>query len=560
MQQNANRLSLVYFGLACCLLLGGPTLGRADHIFDLQSAAIRNGHSPAAHWGYDPDDYTLWKTHSNRLIPVYTYGTLNAGKGVDLNSYTGENSLYRNAERLRELYGRVPPHTVNPTAEYLDQTDLAALQRAGFAAGKRHVFLVVFDGMDWDTTRAAAIHNTQSVPYTSGRGRGTHFQEYTAGGTSQYGFMVTSPHNDGTKTNVDNQTVLNPGGTLRGGYNPQLGGATPWDKPTDKRYLIAKSEDAAMRHAYTDSSSSATSMTVGAKIYNNSVNVDATGNQLTTIAYEVQQQGYAVGAVTSVPISHATPAAAYAHNVYRNDYQDLTRDLLGLPSIAHPQTPLSGLDVIIGGGYGAVAKTDEAQGANFIPGNVFLADHDLQAIDARQGGKYTVAIRQSGVDGTKAIQKAAQSAAKSGTRLFGFYGVGSVKGHLPYATADGDYRPAPDHTGKSEEYSAADLTENPTLAEMTQAALTVLARKPKGFWLMVEPGDVDWANHQDNLDNSIGAVNSGDAAVRVITDWVEKNSNWEESLMIVTADHGHYLVLDRPALLIAPENRASAKK
>jgi len=84
---------------------------------------------------------------------------------------------------------------------------------------------------------------------------------------------------------------------------------------------------------------------------------------------------------------------------------------------------------------------------------------------------------------------------------------------------------------------------------MTTAALTVLEKNPKGFWLMVEAGDVDWANHDDNIDNSIGAVNSGDAAVKAITDWVEQHSNWMESLLIVTADHGHYLVLEKPELL-----------
>ena len=45
---------------------------------------------------------------------------------------------------------------------------------------------------------------------------------------------------------------------------------------------------------------------------------------------------------------------------------------------------------------------------------------------------------------------------------------------------------------------------------------------------------------------------SGDEAVKVITDWVEQHSNWNESLLIVTADHGHYLFLDRPDLLIEP--------
>jgi alkaline phosphatase len=45
----------------------------------------------------------------------------------------------------------------------------------------------------------------------------------------------------------------------------------------------------------------------------------------------------------------------------------------------------------------------------------------------------------------------------------------------------------------------------------------------------------------------IGAVFSGDAAVRSIANWVEANSSWKESLMIVTGDHGLCLVVDDPA-------------
>ncbi len=77
-----------------------------------------------------------------------------------------------------------------------------------------------------------------------------------------------------------------------------------------------------------------------------------------------------------------------------------------------------------------------------------------------------------------------------------------------------------------------------------------MGRDKTPFWLMVESGDVDWANHDDNIDNSIGAVNSGDDAVKAITAWVERHSNWNESLVIVTADHGHMLNLTKPELLV----------
>ncbi len=59
---------------------------------------------------------------------------------------------------------------------------------------------------------------------------------------------------------------------------------------------------------------------------------------------------------------------------------------------------------------------------------------------------------------------------------------------------------------------------------------------------------MDFALHDNNLDNAIGAVLSGEEAVRVLFDWIERHHAWEDSLVIVTADHGHYLVLDNPRL------------
>jgi alkaline phosphatase len=549
---------------------------RADHIRDLQTKAIEANEAEFGHWGYVPLNYKQWGSHSNRLIPVYTFGTLigtssdssTAGKlgPVDLRNFSGANGPYRNEAQLKRIYGRVPSHTLNPTAEYFDQTNVYDLQMAAFASGKKYVFLMIFDGMDWQTTRAAAIYKTQKIAYSSGRGTGLHLQDYTAGGTTQFGFMCTSPHNAGTKTDPNTQTVLNPGGTMFGGYCVERGGPNPWTPGTDPLYPIGKSTDRLFQHAYTDSSSSATSMTAGIKTFNDGVNIDPTGVPVRTIAHWAQEQGYSVGAVTSVPVSHATPACTYAHNVERDDYQDLTRDLLGLKSISHPNEPLSGLDVLIGGGYGDERKIDDPtgtgidiktnpQGTNFVPGNVYLTDADRNSIDAKNGGRYVTAIRTKSINGRQRLSDAAREAAMLGKRLLGFYGNGKFKGHLPFATADGLYDPTVGRSGtaKTEVYEPADLEENPRLTDMTSAAIQVLSQNPKGFWLMVEAGDVDWANHDNNIDNSIGAVLSGDAAVKTITDWVETHSNWNETLLIVTADHGHYLVLEKPELLIAPK-------
>ncbi|MES2791079.1 MAG: alkaline phosphatase [Planctomycetota bacterium] len=523
-----------------------------DWIRELQTKAVVQGHADWGHWGIDPEKYTQWSSHSNRLIPVYTYGTKNAGTGVNLDSYTGANSPYRSEAELKRIYGRLPEKTLCATAEYLDQTNIFDIQMAGAAAGKKHIFLVIFDGMDWQTTRAAAIQATQQVKYTEGRGTGLFWQDYTAGGTTQFGYMVTSAHNEGTDIDVNTQTVKNPGGKMFGGYDPLRAGFTPWDKPASLAYLISKPATEPAMHAYTDSSSSATSMTTGIKTFNGAVNVDYNGAPVETAAHRLQAQGWLVGAISSVPISHATPASAYAHNVERDDYQDLTRDQLGLKSISHPVTPLQGLDVLIGGGFGYVDLLKKPQGDNYVAGNVYLTTADQKAVDIANGGKYVVATREPGVPGAASLQAAATKAATENHRLLGFYGNGKYSGHLPFTTADGDFKPAIGRSSKAEEYSPADLTENPTLAEMTKAGITAIARPNQKFWLMVEAGDVDWGNHDDNLDTSIGAVKSGDAAIKVITDWVEQHSNWDESLMIVTADHGHLLVLDKPEALITP--------
>jgi alkaline phosphatase len=531
----------------CGLAVVAPAEGQAsrdyaddarDHLRCLQTEAMAKGKADWAHWGINRNRFTGWTRHSNRLIPVYTFG-------ISLDGFTGRNSVYRDRGKIEAIYGRLPDGTLNPEAEYLDQTDLYRLQKKAIEAGKKYVVLLIFDGMDWQTTRAAAVYASGKVAYDAGRGTGLAFQDYR-GVKTDFAYFVSSPHNDKTTFDVDAQTVLTAGGKIPGGYDFRRGGSAPWSLPEDPAYLLGESRE--RKQAVTDSAAAATSMTCGIKTYNDAINVDPEGKQAVPIAHELQAQGFAVGVVTSVPISHATPAAAYAHNVTRDDYHDLTRDLVGLPSIAHRNEPLPGVDVLIGAGWGHEGLLPEGQGENFLPGNRYLTKDDLAKIDVDQGGRYVVAQRTSGSNGRDLLQAAANRAAEEHHRLLGFFGIRT--GHLPFRTADGKYNPAPGVSMVSEFYSDADVAENPTLADMTQAALDVLGTNDRGFWLMVEAGDVDWANHDDNVDSSIGAVLSGDDAFRAITRWAERNDRWNETALIVTADHGHYLVLDDPATLI----------
>ena len=526
-----------------------PIAPAADPVRAMEAEAEASGKATWGHWGDQADRYISWSNHSNRLIPVYTFGTL-------LDAVAGPKSAYRDAERLTKLYGRLPDDTLNPDADYFDQTDIYRLQMMAADAGKKYIVLVVFDGLDWTTTRTAAIAARGRVAYDAGRGTGFAFQDYR-GAPTDFGCCVTSPANDGTKVDVDAQAVKNPGGELPGGYDPRRGGQAPWAPLPDLRYLIGR--DRSRPHAVTDSAASATSLCSGSKTYNDAINIDPEGRQIEPIARTLQARGYAVGAVTSVPVSHATPACSYANNVSRDDYQDISRDMLGEPSIAHRTDPLPGLDVLIGAGYGVrgTKESDKDQGVNFEPGGKYLADSTLAAIDSRQGGRYRVAVRTFGQAGDEVLAGAAEDAIQRNLRLFGLFGV--TEGNLPYQTADGDFDPVgcrPEQAVTADRlrkkycpikpYSEADLSENPTLADMTRAALDVLESRGK-FWLMVEAGDVDWASHANDIDAAIGAVKSGDAAFQAVVKWIERHDAWDESVVIVTADHGHLFVLEDPA-------------
>jgi alkaline phosphatase len=542
-----------------------------DRLKELQTSSIASKDVKASrpyHFGSQGagDVFSNHASHSNRLIPIYAFG-----KKADLGSVTGKNSIYRDQSRLEALYGFLPVNTVNPDAEYADQSDLYRVQKEAVARGAKHLFIVWFDGLDWLTTQAAAIVRTGKV-YTEGKGTGLLFQDYQAGGSAQFGYYVTSPTHDKNRPDVDSQTVIIEADSLLGGYDARIAGPNPWTLgplgPKAPGYLKGQSANArdkqgvaavgGVLHAYTDSAPSAAEFASGRKSYNNGINVTDDGRLVPTLFHELQDQGWRVGTVTSVPFNHASPAAMYAHNVHRDDYQDLARDMLGLPSITQldkKEGPHPGLDVVIGAGSGQDGSKPliEAQGDNGVVGNTHITDADKRAIDARNGGKYVVAETEPGANGARILQMSAARAAREGHRLFGFFGSKKLN-HLPYRTADGGFDPAPDLDGKAETYTKTELAEQPTLVEMTRAALTVLAGRPdRPFALFVEAGDVDFALHKNNLDNAVGALFSGEEAVRVIIDWVEKNSNWDDSVLVIGADHGHYLVLDDPSALVAPK-------
>jgi alkaline phosphatase len=183
--------------------------------------------------------------------------------------------------------------------------------------------------------------------------------------------------------------------------------------------------------------------------------------------------------------------------------------------------------------------------------------------------------------GDELIAKSLQLDPNKGDRLLGLYGARGQNGNIPVPTANGDYSntgldmfsvystaalgssatsngpqvPKPDairplangiDNGRGEsaaQFIAKEVKANPTLSDMTQAALNMLGKDQDGFWLMVEGGDIDWSLHDNNMDNLIGTMNAFDNSVQTVIDWVGKNGGWSKNVLIVTADHDHYLTL-----------------
>ena len=112
-------LSFLFLATSACFAQEATT-DQTDAIRQMQFVDIDSDVPTFGHWGDKPTKYSSWTNHSNRLVPIYTFG-------IGLEKYTGENSVYRNEAAIIKLYGQLPPETVNPDANYMDQSNVCLL-------------------------------------------------------------------------------------------------------------------------------------------------------------------------------------------------------------------------------------------------------------------------------------------------------------------------------------------------------------------------------------------------------------------------------------------------
>jgi alkaline phosphatase len=280
--------------------------------------------------------------------------------------------------------------------------------------------------------------------------------------------------------------------------------------------VMAWSEFDWVKTCYTDSASSATVMSTGVKTYNGAIGVDLDQQPLVHALQVAEQKGKSTGVVTSVEWTHATPAGFVAHNISRNNYAEIGQEMIYD----------SAADVIMGAGHPWFGHDGEALA---VP-NTFKYVGGETTWDDLVAGIAGGDADGDGVDDpwTLIQTRAEFQALMNGPTPKRVVGTAQVYQTLQVSRS-GDYYADP--------YVVPLIETVPTLEEMTRAAINILDDDPDGLFLMVEGGAVDWASHSNQSGRMIEEHIDFDNAVQAVVDWVKANSNWGETLLIVTGDH-----------------------
>lgn len=221
----------------------------------------------------------------------------------------------------------------------------------------------------------------------------------------------------------------------------------------------------------TDSAASGTALATGTRTYNGAIGVDTAKNELQSIAELLAEKGWSTGVVATSTISHATPASFYAHVERRSMEEVIVEQLLDSP-----------IDFFAGGGL--VKFKHRADGQDLLP----------------------MAAEKGFIIDTTAL--AAPGSLEGGKK----YGFLLNQGAMP-RMIDG---------------------RGSFLPEATSLAIEHLGQNEKGFFVMVESSQIDWAGHSNSFDYMEGEMLDFEAVIQVALDFAKVDGN---TLLVVTADH-----------------------
>ena len=231
----------------------------------------------------------------------------------------------------------------------------------------------------------------------------------------------------------------------------------------------------------TDSAASGTALSTGFKTKNGMVGMTPDNKVRKTILEVCKGLGKSTGLVTTVTIAHATPACYGAHVTHRNKYPEIAVQYLK-----------GGIDVLMGGGQ-----------CDFLPRSMKgKRKDDRNLIEEYKKAGYFY------IDDLQGLKKLNPD---KDQKVLGLFSFGAMAYEVDRNTS-----------------------KEPSIAEMTKSSISILSRNPKGFFLMVEGGKIDWANHANDVSGSVYDTIAFDKAVKVAMDYAKKN---KDTLVIVVNDH-----------------------
>ncbi|WP_312193120.1 alkaline phosphatase, partial [Sphingobacterium sp.] len=244
----------------------------------------------------------------------------------------------------------------------------------------------------------------------------------------------------------------------------------------DGKMSRALMDTASASSIITDSAAASSALGGGVRVKNGVLNIGLNGEKHLPAWQEFKRMGKKAGCVTSVTITHATPAGFCVNSSSRN----------AEPEIAMMYAE-QGFDVLFGGGDEFFNPSKRKDGK------------DLYQTYQQKG--YQLLKKRSDL---KSVSK--------DKPILGIFNAGA----LPYAV---------------DRANISNLQDTPTLAEMATTAIAQMKDHPEGFVLQIEGGKVDWAAHANDVAGLIHDQLAFDEAVNVVMDFAEKDG---ETLVILT--------------------------
>ncbi|XP_032049585.1 intestinal-type alkaline phosphatase-like [Aythya fuligula] len=306
---------------------------------------------------------------------------------------------------------------------------------------------------------------------------------------------------------------------LNGQLQGKLGPETPLF--LDSFPYTALSKTYSVDRQVPDSAATATAYLCGVKTNYNTIGVSAAarhnqcnttkGNEVISVLERARNAGKSVGIVTTTRVQHASPSGTYAHVVDRNWYADASMPPeainQGCKDIAWQLVHNVDIHVILGGGrkYMTPAGTPDPEYPTEESERGMRNDTENLIntwLKERQGARYVW-------NRTELMEAVADP---NVNYLMGLFEPMDMK-----------YEPL------------RNKTLDPSLSEMTEAAITILSRNPKGFYLFVEGGRIDHGHHEGMAKRALMEAVEFDHAISKASSLTDE----ADTLTVVTADHSH---------------------